>query len=111
MEHVMSELNYWTDIMTRWRVGWIACSEHKAHGKMASQLVQPYITLTHCDTIEFTSNKVLVPVLGPLLDFNVNTDLHFQRSPLRCTNNVGSQYRFPFSRVARLRRTCSGQNL
>jgi hypothetical protein len=24
MEHVMGELNYWTDLMTRWIVGWIA---------------------------------------------------------------------------------------
>jgi hypothetical protein len=30
MEHVMSELNYWTDLMTRWGVGWIAGSENKA---------------------------------------------------------------------------------
>jgi hypothetical protein len=22
MEHVMGELNYWTDLMTRWVVGW-----------------------------------------------------------------------------------------
>jgi hypothetical protein len=36
MEHFMGELNYWTDLMTRWRVGRIAGSERKAHGKMAS---------------------------------------------------------------------------
>jgi hypothetical protein len=44
MEHVMGELNYWTDIMTRWGAGWIAGSEHKAHGKMASMFLQPYIS-------------------------------------------------------------------
>jgi hypothetical protein len=32
----MSYLNYWTDLMTIWGVGWIAGSEHRAHGKMAS---------------------------------------------------------------------------
>jgi hypothetical protein len=36
MEHFMGELNYWTDLMTRWRVGRIAGSERNAHGKMAS---------------------------------------------------------------------------
>jgi RNase H-like domain found in reverse transcriptase len=41
MEHVMGELNYWTYLMTRWGVGWIAGSENKAHGKMASLFAQP----------------------------------------------------------------------
>jgi RNase H-like domain found in reverse transcriptase/Reverse transcriptase (RNA-dependent DNA polymerase) len=36
MEHVMGELDYWTDLMARWEVGWVAGSENKAHGKMAS---------------------------------------------------------------------------
>jgi hypothetical protein len=36
MEHVMSELNYWTVLMTRWRVVRIAGRENKAHGKMFS---------------------------------------------------------------------------
>jgi hypothetical protein len=26
MGHVMGEVNYWTDLMTRWGVGWIAGS-------------------------------------------------------------------------------------
>jgi hypothetical protein len=26
MEHVMGELKYWTDLMTRWGVGWVAGS-------------------------------------------------------------------------------------
>jgi RNase H-like domain found in reverse transcriptase len=43
MEHVMGELNYWTDLMTRWGVGWVAGSENKAHGKMASLFSQRYI--------------------------------------------------------------------
>jgi RNase H-like domain found in reverse transcriptase len=44
MEHVTGELNYWTEIMTRWGVGWIAGREHKAHGKIASLFAQPYVT-------------------------------------------------------------------
>jgi hypothetical protein len=44
MEHVMGELNYWTDLMTRWGVGWVAGSENKAHCKMASLFAQPYVT-------------------------------------------------------------------
>jgi hypothetical protein len=44
MEHVMGELKYWTGLMTRWGVGWIERSEHKAHGKMASLFAQPYIS-------------------------------------------------------------------
>jgi hypothetical protein len=36
MEHVTGQLNYWTDLMTRWRAGWIVGSEQKAHGKMAA---------------------------------------------------------------------------
>jgi hypothetical protein len=36
MEHVMGDLKYWTDLMTRWGVGLIAGSKYKAHGKMAS---------------------------------------------------------------------------
>jgi hypothetical protein len=31
MEHVMGKLNYWTDLMTRWGVGWNEGSENKAH--------------------------------------------------------------------------------
>jgi hypothetical protein len=41
MEHVTGKLNYWTDLMTRWGIGWIADSENKAHGKMASLFAQP----------------------------------------------------------------------
>jgi hypothetical protein len=44
IKHVISELNYWTDLMTRWGVGWVADSEIKAHGKMASLFAQPYIS-------------------------------------------------------------------
>jgi hypothetical protein len=45
MEHVMGELNKWTDLMTRWGVGWVAGSENKAHGKMAS--------LNQCNSLLF----------------------------------------------------------
>jgi hypothetical protein len=55
MEHVMGELNYWTDLMTRCRVGWIAGSENKAHGKMASLFAQRYISPPYYDTVEFPS--------------------------------------------------------
>jgi RNase H-like domain found in reverse transcriptase len=41
MEHVMDELNYWTDLMTRWGVGCIAGSENKA------QDGQPLCTVVH----------------------------------------------------------------
>jgi RNase H-like domain found in reverse transcriptase len=34
MEHVMGKLSYWKELMTRWRVEWIAGSEHKAQGKI-----------------------------------------------------------------------------
>jgi hypothetical protein len=63
MEHVMDELNYWTDLMTRWGVGWVAGSENKAHGKMASLFSQPYISPPDYDTVEFPSKKdiLLVP--------------------------------------------------
>jgi RNase H-like domain found in reverse transcriptase len=40
MEHVMGELNSWTDLMTRWGVGWVAGNENKAHG-------QPVCTAVH----------------------------------------------------------------
>jgi RNase H-like domain found in reverse transcriptase len=55
MEHVMGELNYWTDLMTRWRVMWIAGSENKAHGKMASLFAQPDISPPDYDTVVFPS--------------------------------------------------------
>jgi hypothetical protein len=44
MEHLMGELSYWKDLMTRWGVGWAAGSENKAHGKTASLFAQPYIS-------------------------------------------------------------------
>jgi hypothetical protein len=57
MEHVMGELNYWIDLMTRWGVGWIAGSENKAHGKMASLFAQPYISPPDYDMVDFPSKK------------------------------------------------------
>jgi hypothetical protein len=57
MEHGMDEPNYWTDLMTRWGVGWIAGSENKAHGKMASLFAQPYISPPEYDTVEFPSKE------------------------------------------------------
>jgi hypothetical protein len=59
---VMNELNYWTDLMTRWGVGWIAGSKKKAHGKMASLFSQPYISPPDYDTVEFPSKKEILLV-------------------------------------------------
>jgi Integrase core domain/Integrase zinc binding domain len=56
----MGELNYWTDFMTRWGVGWIAGSKNKAHGKMASLFAQPYISPPDYDTVEFPSKKEIL---------------------------------------------------
>jgi RNase H-like domain found in reverse transcriptase/Integrase zinc binding domain len=62
MEHVMGEINYWTDLMTRWKVGWVAGSEKKAHGKMASLFAQPYISLPDYDTVKFPLKKKILLV-------------------------------------------------
>jgi hypothetical protein len=62
MEHVMGELNYWTDLMKRRGVGWIAGSENKAHGKMDSLFAQPYISPPDYDTVEFPSKKDILLV-------------------------------------------------
>jgi hypothetical protein len=60
MEHVIDEINYWTDLMKRLEVGWIAGSEHKAHGKMDSLLSQPYISPPDYDTVVFPSKKEIM---------------------------------------------------
>jgi hypothetical protein len=62
MEHVMGKFKYFADLMTRWGVGWIAGSENKAHGKMASLFAQPYISLLDYDTVEFSSKKEILLV-------------------------------------------------
>jgi hypothetical protein len=62
MEHVMGELNYWTDLMTRWGAGWIAGIENKAHGKMASLFGQPYISPPDYDMVSFLSKKEILLV-------------------------------------------------
>jgi hypothetical protein len=63
MEHVMGQLNYWTYLMTRWAVGWVAGSENKAHGKMASLFAQPYISPPDNDTVECSAARTNVLVL------------------------------------------------
>jgi hypothetical protein len=60
MEHVIGELNYWTYLMTRWRVGWIARSEHIARGKITSLFAQPYISPPDYDTVKFHSKKEIL---------------------------------------------------
>jgi hypothetical protein len=62
MDHVMSELNYWTDFMKTWGVGWIAGRENKAHGKMASLFAQPSISPPDYDTVVFPSKKEILLV-------------------------------------------------
>jgi hypothetical protein len=68
MAHVMGELNYWTDLTTRWRVGWISGSENKAHGKIASLFAQPYISPRDHDTVEFSSQKEILQVQQSAVD-------------------------------------------
>jgi hypothetical protein len=62
MKRVIGELNNWTDLMTRWEVGWIAGSENRAHGKLASLFAQPYISPPDYDTVEFPSKKDILLV-------------------------------------------------
>jgi RNase H-like domain found in reverse transcriptase len=57
MKNIMGELKYWTDLMTKWGVGWTAGTEHKAHGKMACLFAQPCITPPDNETVEFPSEK------------------------------------------------------
>jgi hypothetical protein len=57
MEHVMGDLNYWTDLLTEMRVGWIAGSEHKEYEKMASIFAQPYSTPSDCNTVDIPYKK------------------------------------------------------
>jgi hypothetical protein len=64
----MGELNCWTDLMTRWGVGWIAGSENKAHGKMASLFTQSYISQPDYDTVEFSSKKEILLVQKSAVD-------------------------------------------
>jgi hypothetical protein len=60
IENVMGGFNYWTDLMTRLGVGWIASSENKAHGKMASLFPQPYISPPDYDSVDFPSKKEIL---------------------------------------------------
>jgi hypothetical protein len=48
--------------MTRLGVGWISGSENKAHGKMASIFVQPYISPPNYNTVEFPLKKEILLV-------------------------------------------------
>jgi RNase H-like domain found in reverse transcriptase len=68
MEHVMGEPNYWTDLTTRWGVGWVAGSENKAHGKMASLFAQPYISPPDYEAVDFPSKKDILLVQQSAVD-------------------------------------------
>jgi hypothetical protein len=59
-ENVVGNLNCLTDLMKKWKVGWIAGSEHKANGKMASLFAQLYISPTDYDTVKFPSKKEIL---------------------------------------------------
>jgi hypothetical protein len=48
--------------MKKWGVEWIAGSENKAHGKMASLFAQPYISPPDYDTVDFPSKKEILLV-------------------------------------------------
>jgi hypothetical protein len=70
MEHVMGELSYWTDLMKIWGVGWVAGSENKAHGKMASLVAQPIISPPDYDTVEFPSkNEILLALQSAVNEY------------------------------------------
>jgi hypothetical protein len=56
----MGELNYWTDLMTRWGVRRIADSDRKAHGKMASLIAQRYNIPPDFDEFEFPSRNTIL---------------------------------------------------
>jgi hypothetical protein len=60
MEHEMGKLNYWTELLTRGGVGWMAGSKHKVNGKMASLFAQPYISPPDKDTAEIPSKKKII---------------------------------------------------
>jgi hypothetical protein len=62
IENVMGEFNYWTDLMTRWGVEWVAGSENEEHGKMASLFAQLFISPPDYDTVEFPSKKEILLV-------------------------------------------------
>jgi hypothetical protein len=46
--------------MTRWGVEWIAGSEHKSHGKMASRFAQPHISPPDNGAVEFPSKRDMI---------------------------------------------------
>jgi hypothetical protein len=47
---------------------WIAGSENKAHGKVASLIAQPYISPPDYDTVEFSSKKDILLVQQSTID-------------------------------------------
>jgi hypothetical protein len=53
MKHAMGDFSYRKDLMTRWGVGCIEGSEHKAHGKMVCLFTQPYISSFDYDAVDF----------------------------------------------------------
>jgi hypothetical protein len=87
IEHVMGELNYWKDLMTRWGVGWIAGSGHIEYGKMAGLFAQPYISRSEYDALEFPSKKEIILVQQSA----VNEYERFQQSKATAPQEVPPQ--------------------
>jgi hypothetical protein len=68
IEHVMGELNYWTDLMTRWGVECVAGSENKAYGKMASLFAQSHIIPPYTNMVVFPKKKKILLVQQSAVD-------------------------------------------
>jgi hypothetical protein len=60
MEHVAGEVNFWTDLMTRWGVGWVAGAEPRARVALATIFEQPYIMPADEDKPEFPAKQVIL---------------------------------------------------
>jgi transposase InsO family protein len=67
-KNMMGELNYVTDLMTRWGVGWIAGIENKARVKMASLFSQKYISPPDYYMVAFPSKKEILLVQQSAVD-------------------------------------------
>jgi RNase H-like domain found in reverse transcriptase len=89
IDYVMGELSYWTDLTTRWGVGWVAGSENKSHGKMASMFAQPYISPPDYDTVEFPSKDILLVHQSAVNKYEI---MHFDFLYIGLSRNGKCQY-------------------
>jgi hypothetical protein len=60
MEHVAGEVKFWTDLMTRWGVGWVVGAEPRARVALATIFEQPYIMPADEDKPEFPAKQVIL---------------------------------------------------